>query len=125
MAELQLSFVQQDLAATQKGQLDQHTKASESLFGSIRVMESKLSEAKSKKETLKVGTSFNCGACEHMCVVQSHHMRTWVLNLDCSRCCCSRSTFTAGPVFNVGKTICTGSCCHARQGEDMSGLTKA
>ena len=38
----------------QKGQLDQHTKASQSLFGSIRVMESKLSEAKSKKDTLKV-----------------------------------------------------------------------
>ncbi len=38
----------------QKGQLNQHTKASESLFGSIRVMESKLSEAKSKKDTLKV-----------------------------------------------------------------------
>ena len=40
----------------QKGQLDQHTKASESLFGSIRVMESKLSEAKSKKDTLKACT---------------------------------------------------------------------
>ena len=49
----QLFYLSQDLAATQKGQLGQHTKASESLFGSIRVMESKLSEAKSKKETLK------------------------------------------------------------------------
>ncbi len=44
------------MAAMQKGQLSQHTKASESLFGSIRVMESKLSEAKSKKDTLKVRT---------------------------------------------------------------------
>ena len=44
----------QDLAATQKAQLSQHTAATESLMGSIRVMESKLSEARSKKETLKV-----------------------------------------------------------------------
>lgn len=42
-----------DLAATQEGQLIQHTRATDSLMGSIRVMESKLTEAKGKKETLK------------------------------------------------------------------------
>lgn len=38
----------------QEGQLSQHTRATESLMGSIRVMERKLTEAKGKKETLKV-----------------------------------------------------------------------
>ena len=58
----------QDLAGTQKGQLNQHTKASDSLFGSIRVMESKLSEAKSKKDTLKVRRWTICIAA---CVVET------------------------------------------------------
>ena len=34
-------------------QLEQHTRASEALFGNIRALESKVSEALSKKETLK------------------------------------------------------------------------
>ena len=53
-AHVRKCYVLQEMTATQQGQLDQHTKASESLFSSIRVMESKLSEAKSKKDTLKV-----------------------------------------------------------------------
>ena len=48
-----MSFRAQTAADSLGKQLEQHTRASEALFGNIRALESKVSEALSKKETLK------------------------------------------------------------------------
>lgn len=52
-AELYLIVHTQTAADSLGKQLEQHTRASEALFGNIRALESKVAEALSKKETLK------------------------------------------------------------------------
>jgi phage shock protein A len=60
----------QDNADGLKSQLQQQQQAVDQLLGNTRVLESKLAEARSKKDTLKVRWAWNC---KH--AVQGSHWR--------------------------------------------------